>query len=65
MTSDGEAVDVCRRFLPSMHQGAFEDKRVELLHLDAREYLANCGQSFDAIIIDLTDPLEGGPSYML
>ncbi|MFC1925215.1 polyamine aminopropyltransferase [Chloroflexota bacterium] len=62
---DGEAVDLCRRFLPSMHQGAFEDKRVELLHLDAREYLANSGQRFDIIVIDLTDPLEGGPSYML
>ena len=62
---DGEAVDLCRRFLPSMHQGAFEDKRVELLHLDAREYLANSGQGFDIIIIDLTDPLEGGPSYLL
>ena len=62
---DGEAVDLCCRFLPSMHQGAFEDKRTELLHLDAREYLANSGQSFDIIVIDLTDPLEGGPSYML
>jgi len=62
---DEEAVDICHRFLPSMHQGAFEDKRVELLYLDAREYLANSGQSFDIIVIDLTDPLEGGPSHLL
>jgi spermidine synthase len=62
---DQEAVDICRCFLPSMHQGSFDDKRVELLHLDAREYLANCGQRFDVIIIDLTDPLEGGSSCLL
>lgn len=62
---DQEAVDICRRFLPSMHQGSFEDSRVELLHLDARAYLANSDQRFDVVIIDLTDPLEGGPSYLL
>jgi len=62
---DQEAVDICRRFLPSFHQGSFEDSRVELLHLDAREYLTNSGDRFDIIVIDLTDPLEGGPSYLL
>jgi len=62
---DQEAVDICRRFLPSMHQDSFEDSRAELHHLDAREYLANSKQKFDVIIIDLTDPLEGGPSYLL
>ncbi|HJX69716.1 MAG TPA: fused MFS/spermidine synthase, partial [Dehalococcoidia bacterium] len=62
---DQEAVDICRRFLPFMHQGSFEDNRVELLHLDAREYLTNSKQQFDVIIIDLTDPLEGGSSYLL
>ena len=62
---DQEAVDICRRFLPSMHQGAFDDHRLELLHLDAREYLANSEERFDVIIVDLTEPIEGGPSYKL
>jgi len=62
---DQEAVDVCRRFLPSLHQGCFDDKRVELLHLDAREYLSESKQKFDAIVMDITDPVEGGPSSML
>lgn len=62
---DKEAVDICRRFLPSMHRGAFDDRRTELLHLDAKEYLASSKQRFDVIIIDLTDPVEGGPSCML
>ncbi|MDM7999932.1 MAG: polyamine aminopropyltransferase [Dehalococcoidia bacterium] len=62
---DREAVDVCRRFLPSMHQGSFDDTRLELLHLDARKYLSETSQEFDAIVMDITDPVEGGPSYML
>jgi len=62
---DQQAVELCRRFLPSMSQGAFDDSRVELLHLDAREYLAKSRRKFDVIIIDLTDPLEGGASYRL
>lgn len=62
---DQEAVDVCRRFLPSLHQGCFDDRRVELLHLDARKYLAESKQKFDAIVMDITDPVEGGPSSML
>ena len=62
---DQEVVDICRRFLPSMHQGAFEDSRVELLHTDAREYLASSEQQFDVIIVDLSEPVERGPSYLL
>jgi len=62
---DEEAVDVCRRFLPSLHQGSFDDSRVELLHMDARKYLAESKQKFDAIVMDITDPVEGGPSWML
>jgi spermidine synthase len=62
---DAESVDICRRFLPSWHQGSFEDKRVELLHLDAREYLSKSQERFDVIIIDLTDPIKESPSYLL
>jgi spermidine synthase len=62
---DQEAVDVCRRYLPSLHQGCFDDRRVELLHLDARKYLSESRQKFDAIVMDITDPVEGGPSYLL
>lgn len=62
---DKEAVDICRRFLTEWHRDAFDDPRVQLLFTDARDYLANCGQAFDAIIIDLTDPVEEGPSYLL
>ncbi|MFC2010362.1 polyamine aminopropyltransferase [Chloroflexota bacterium] len=62
---DEEVITLCKRYLPEYSQGAFEDERAELLHTDAREYLADCGQTFDIVIIDLTEPIEEGPAYRL
>ena len=62
---DEEVVDLCRRFLPQHHQGSFDDPRVELLHQDARGYLAETDETYDVIVLDLVDPLEGGPAYLL
>ena len=62
---DEDVVNVCRQYLPQHHQGAFDDGRVELRHEDARTYLADCHESFDVIILDLVDPIEGGLSYLL
>ncbi len=61
---DGEVVNICRRLLPSLSDGAFEDSRVELLHADALKYLEETEERFDVIIIDLTEPLEEGPAYL-
>jgi spermidine synthase len=33
--------------------------------MDARKYLSESKQKFDAIVMDITDPVEGGPSWML
>jgi len=62
---DGEVVDLCRRHLPEMHQGAFEDARAEVRHEDARAYLEKTADRFDFITIDLVEPLEEGPACML
>ncbi|MBI3637752.1 MAG: fused MFS/spermidine synthase [Candidatus Rokubacteria bacterium] len=62
---DGEVVDLCKKLLPEMHQGAFEDKRTELRHEDARAYLEKTSETFDFISIDLVEPLEEGPACML
>ena len=62
---DAELVALCKERLPSWHRGAFDDPRTHLLFRDARQYLHDCGRTFDAIIIDITDPTEGGPSSML
>jgi spermidine synthase len=62
---DGDVVDLCKKHLPEMHQGAFEDKRTELRHEDARGYLEKTSERFDFISIDLVEPLEEGPACML
>ena len=62
---DGEVVDACREYLPEMHQGAFDDPRVELIIDDAQNFLQTTAETFDAVISDLTDPVEDGPAYPL
>ncbi len=62
---DEQVVDICRRLLPSWHQQAFDDPRTELHFVDARNYLEQTSEQFDVIIIDLVDPLEGGPARLL
>ena len=62
---DAEVVDLCRRYLPNHHAGAFDDPRLQLHHDDALAYLEGTPQRFDVIIIDVPDPLESGPAYLL
>ncbi len=62
---DAEVIEVCKRFLPEYSQGAFDDPRTEVLHTDARKYLEDSQERFDVIIIDLPEPIEEGPAYLL
>lgn len=62
---DQGVVDLCRQHLPLHHEGSFDDPRTTLLHRDARAFLAEPGDGFDMIVLDLVDPLEGGTAYLL
>jgi spermidine synthase len=62
---DGEVTALARRYLPGLSRGAFDDRRAELHHEDARSFLAGSKEKFDVIIIDLPDPIEQGPAYLL
>jgi spermidine synthase len=62
---DADVISVSREYLPEYSQGAYDDPRTEMKHVDAREYLAKSEEKFDAIIIDLTEPIEEGPAYLL
>lgn len=62
---DKEVVDWCRELLPEYHQGAFDDPRTELQYMDARKYLEESDEKFDVIIIDISEPVEEGPAYLL
>jgi spermidine synthase len=62
---DQEVVEACKRHLPEMHQGAFDDPRTEVRHEDARAYLERTDERFDFVGVDLTEPLEEGPACLL
>jgi len=61
---DGDVVHFCREHLPE-NKEAFNDPRLELIIDDAKAVLEKCTEKFDVIIMDLDDPLEGGPCYQL
>lgn len=62
---DQEVVESCKIHLPQMHQGAFDDSRAEVRYLDARKYLEETDETYDIIIIDISEPVEEGPAYLL
>lgn len=62
---DPAVVNACKQWLPTWHQGAFDDARVTLRFEDVRHTLATQTEPFDAILLDITDPVEGGPSVEL
>ncbi len=62
---DGRVVELARAHLPEHSRGAFDDPRTRLVHQDARRYLAETTEVYDAIVLDLVDPLEGGAAYTL
>jgi spermidine synthase len=62
---DEEVVELCRRHLPNHHRGAFDDPRLEFHAADALGFLEDTPSRFDVAIIDVPDPLEGGPAHLL
>lgn len=62
---DRDVVEVCRRELPTFHAGAYEDPRAELRFGDGREFLERTEEAFDAILVDINNPLAGGPAVRL
>ncbi len=62
---DEELIQLCKQHLPTWSMGAFDDPRVELLCMDGRRFLEGCHEQFDTIILDLSDPIEEGPSTYL
>jgi spermidine synthase len=55
---DGEVVEISRRHLRRICGDAFEDERLNLNIGDGRQFMEETKETFDVIILDLTDPLE-------
>ncbi len=62
---DEEVIRVSKTFMPQLSAGAFEDKRLKLVIDDGRAYLERTNEQYDVVLIDVTDPLPQGPSYLL
>jgi len=62
---DEVVVDICRKELPEWDAGAFDDPRCEVFYEDAHAWLKNSDEKFDVIVMDIADPIEAGPGYVL
>ena len=62
---DQKLVEICRMHLPEWSDGAFSDRRTNLVFADARKYIEKSKKKVDVIISDLTEPIDKGPSVYL
>lgn len=60
---DGEVINFSRKYLKSVHRGAFDDPRLNINVVDGRAFTENHPGEYDIVIMDMTDP--HGPSSML
>jgi spermidine synthase len=62
---DGEFVELCKKHLNKWHNGAFSDKRAEIIFTNALDYVKNAKDKFDIAIADISDPIEEGPASLI
>jgi thermospermine synthase len=61
-----KVVEVSVKYLPEWGGSAVQDDpRFELVIGDAYQYLLDCEETFDVVILDISDPIEAGPGIML
>ncbi len=60
---DPAVIDACKKYLPEISQGAFDNPNCRLQIGDGRKYIEETDDVFDTVIMDMTDPF--GPSTML
>ena len=53
---DPVVIDVSKKWLGSIHNGAFDDPRLEVKIGDGFEFVKSTPERFDMIVLDLTDP---------
>jgi spermidine synthase len=60
---DRGVVDMCLKYMPSIPQKAFNDKRTDLVIDDGAKFVATTKEKYDVVIVDSTDPM--GPGEVL
>lgn len=57
---DQAVIDLCRRWLPSLSDGAFDHPKARVVIADGARFAAETPERFDVVIVDSTDPLGPG-----
>lgn len=60
---DPAVTEFCKKQLPQISAGAFDDPRLNLVFADGAKFVEDSKDSFDVIIVDSTDPI--GPGEVL
>jgi spermidine synthase len=60
---DQGVIELCKRYLPTLSAGAFDDPRARVVIADGARFVRECPDRFDVVIVDSTDPL--GPGAVL
>ena len=60
---DGAVIDMCKTYLPGHSRGAFDHPKATIVIDNVMRYVNECGETFDVIVCDSTDPV--GPGEVL
>ena len=60
---DPAVTDFCKKQLPQISAGAFDDPRLNLVFADGAKFVEDTDESYDVVIVDSTDPI--GPGEVL
>lgn len=52
---DEEVVKACKKYI-GIDKGAFKDRRVSIIYEDGIEFIKNCNERYDVIVVDGSDP---------
>lgn len=53
---DGDVVELSKKHLPTLSDGAFESKKAEVIIGDGKKFIKDHKNFFDVIVLDLSDP---------
>ena len=62
---DPVVIEFAKKYLQEWHQGSFDDPRTKLIIGDGYKYVKETKERFDAVVLDLTDPIKDSPSQLL
>ncbi|MFA9273645.1 MAG: polyamine aminopropyltransferase [Candidatus Aquirickettsiella gammari] len=61
---DQEVVSLARKHLVSIHKNVFDSPKVQLIHTDGFAFIHNTQETYDLILLDLTDPVAPNGSNL-